>query len=80
MTDSVDGRELSSAEILSLTSDIVAAHVSNNTVGVGDLSQLIEQVYKTLSTVGGAIEAPSDRPTPAVSVKKSITPDYIICL
>lgn len=80
MTDLVDNRELSSAEILNLTSDIVAAHVSNNTVGVSDLSQLIEQVYRTLSTVGGPSDAPSDRPTPAVNVKKSITPDYIICL
>ena len=80
MTEIVEGRELSSAEILNLTSDIVAAHVSNNTVGVSDLSQLIEQVYRTLSTVGGPGDNTSDRPTPAVNVKKSVTPDYIICL
>lgn len=80
MSDIAENREISSAEILNLTSDIVAAHVSNNTVGAGDLSQLIEQVYRTLSTVGGSAEAQSDRPTPAVNVKKSITPDYIVCL
>ena len=43
----------SSEELLSLTSEIVAAHVSNNTVAVTDLPGLIEQVYKTLSSVGG---------------------------
>lgn len=71
---------LSSEELLSLTSEIVAAHVSNNTVAVTDLPGLIEQVYKTLSSVGGAGEQAADRPTPAVPIKKSITPDFVICL
>ena len=71
---------LNPEELLSLTSDIVAAHVSNNTVAVSDLPGLIEQVYKTLSGVGGAGEAAADRPSPAVPIKKSITPDFIICL
>ncbi len=71
---------LNPEELLSLTSDIVAAHVSNNTVGVSDLPGLIEQVYKTLANVGGAGDAAADRPTPAVPIKKSITPDFIICL
>ncbi len=71
---------LGSEELLALTSEIVAAHVSNNTVAVADLPGLIEQVYKTLSSVGGASEAAADRPTPAVPIRKSITPDYIICL
>ena len=66
-------------ELLSLTSDIVAAHVSNNTVAVSDLPGLIEQVYKTLSGVGGG-DVTADRPTPAVPIKKSITPDFIVCL
>jgi predicted transcriptional regulator len=71
---------LNPEELLSLTSDIVAAHVSNNTVAVSDLPGLIEQVYKTLSGVGGTGDAAADRPTPAVPIKKSITPDFIICL
>lgn len=71
---------LSSEELLALTSEIVAAHVSNNTVAVADLPGLIEQVYKTLSSVGGAAEPTVDRPTPAVPIRKSVTPDYIICL
>lgn len=71
---------LSSEELLALTSEIVAAHVSNNTVAVTDLPGLIEQVYKTLSSVGGGVEPSVERPNPAVPIKKSVTPDYIVCL
>ena len=67
------------SELLELTSEIVAAHVSNNTLAVNDLPQLIQDVYSTLATVGKA-QTTSERPQPAVSVKKSITHDYIICL
>jgi predicted transcriptional regulator len=79
MADQKDN-SLNPEELLSLTSDIVAAHVSNNTVAVTDLPGLIEQVYKTLANVGGAGDAAADRPAPAVPIKKSITPDFIICL
>ena len=74
MTDQTNPNEL-----LALTADIVAAHVGSNSVPVGDLPQLIGEVYRTLATLGahGAIPV---RPDPAVPVKKSITPDYIICL
>lgn len=67
------------SELLELTAEIVAAHVGNNTLPVNELPQLIQDVYKTLATVGSAPSAP-DRPQPAVSVKKSVAPDYIICL
>jgi predicted transcriptional regulator len=67
-------------DILALTTEIVAAHVSNNTVSVGDLPHLINQVYKSLSTIGTGTVPVVERPQPAVSVKKSITPDYIVCL
>jgi predicted transcriptional regulator len=67
-------------DILALTTEIVAAHVSNNTVPVGDLPHLINQVYQSLSTIGTGAAPVVERPQPAVSVKKSITPDYIICL
>ncbi len=68
------------SELLSLTTNIVAAHVSNNSVAVADLPQLIRDVHDTLSNVGGAVKQEPERPTPAVSVKKSVTPDHIICL
>ena len=60
--------------------EIVAAHVSNNTVALSDLPGLIEQVYRTLASVGGTEIGSSDRPTPAVPIKKSMTPDFIVCL
>ena len=67
------------SELLELTSEIVAAHVSNNTLAVNDLPQLIQDVYSTLATVGKA-QASAERLQPAVSIKKSVTPDHIICL
>ncbi len=67
-------------DIWALTTEIVAAHVSNNTVSVADLPHLINQVYQSLSTIGSGTVPVAERPQPAVSVKKSITPDYIICL
>ncbi len=69
-----------SSELLSLTTNIVSAHVSNHSVPVDDLPQLIRDVYQTLSTVGGVTERETERPTPAVPVKKSVTPDHIVCL
>ena len=65
-------------ELLALTTDIVASHVSNNTVTIGDLPQLIQQVYSALANVG--VAAALSRPQPAVPVKKSITADYLFCL
>jgi predicted transcriptional regulator len=69
----------SSSDLLGLTAEIVAAHVGNNSVAVGDLPNLINEVYRTLASVGNAPAAP-ERPQPAVAVKKSVHPDYIICL
>ena len=67
-------------DLLALTTEIVAAHVSNNTVSVADLPTLINQVYQSLSTIGTAPAPAAERPQPAVSIKKSVHPDYIICL
>ncbi|TCS65046.1 MucR family transcriptional regulator [Varunaivibrio sulfuroxidans] len=66
-------------ELLELTTEIVAAHVSNNSVDVSDLPQLIQEIFGTLSSLGGQIQ-PLEKPRPAVSVKKSVYPDYIVCL
>jgi predicted transcriptional regulator len=66
-------------ELLELTTEIVSAHVSNNTLAVSDLPQLIQDVYRTLSAVG-TTGASGEKPQPAVAVKKSVTPDYIVCL
>ena len=67
-------------DLLALTTEIVAAHVSNNTIALGDLPQLINQVYSSLANIGTPPVEPAVRPQPAVSVKKSVQPDYIVCL
>jgi predicted transcriptional regulator len=73
--------ESPSTELLGLTAEIVAAHVSNNSVALADLPNLIQEVYRTLSSVGQPmVKSQPDRPQPAVPVKKSITPEYLICL
>ena len=66
-------------DLLDLTTEIVAAHVSNNSLSVAEVPQLIQNVYKTLAAVGSG-QAQAERLQPAVSVKKSVTPDHIICL
>ena len=68
------------SELLSLTSNIVAAHVSNNAVAPSDVPSLIRDVYDVLAEVGGTAPKEEERPVPAVPIKKSITPDYLICL
>ncbi len=73
-------QEQGQREILELTTEIVAAHVSNNTVSMSDIPELIQQVFRTLSTVGANGAAAPERPQPAVPIRKSVTPDYIICL
>ena len=67
------------SELLELTTEIVAAHASNNALAPTDLPQLIRDVFQTLSSVG-ATPAVAEKPRPAVSPKRSIFPDYIICL
>jgi predicted transcriptional regulator len=67
------------ANVLGLTAQIVAAHVSNNTVPPDALPSLIQEVYKTLAGVGKEPVQP-DRPQPAVPVKKSVFSDHIVCL
>ena len=74
--------ELDSADdtLLTLTADIVAAHVSNNSVAVNDLPNLIQNVHSALSGISGASAAPEPKPEPKVSIRASIKPDYIVCL
>jgi predicted transcriptional regulator len=68
--------------LIELAADIVSAYVSNNTVPAGELPALINDVYNALTrTSSGVAPEPEPEPLkPAVPVKKSITPEYIICL
>ena len=69
------------SDLLALTTEIVSAHLSNNIVPQNEVSGLIETVFRTLSNLGGHIPMSSgDRPQPVVPIKKSVTPDYIVCL
>src|SRR6202166_1160009 len=70
-----------SANYIELTAQIVSAYVSNNTVPAGEIPSLINQVHAALARVSGKSgDTPSEPLRPAVSVKKSITPEYLICL
>jgi len=66
--------------ILSLTAQIVSAHAANNDVAPSALPSVIRVVYDTLSHVGEAPAAPVEKAQPAVPIRKSVFPDYIICL
>lgn len=66
--------------LITLTSDIVAAHVSNNSVAVGDLPLLISNVYTALAGLNEPVVVDEVRPEPAVSIRASVKNDYIVCL
>ena len=69
------------AEIIEMTADIVSAYVGNNAVSASDLPSLIHAVHGALAGVTAAAEAPEAAPRePAVPVKRSITPEFLICL
>ena len=74
--------DIESAEdtLLTLTADIVAAHVSNNSVAVNDLPNLIQNVHSALTGISRSSSAPEAKPEPKVSIRSSIKPDYIVCL
>jgi predicted transcriptional regulator len=76
MADSETGDDT----LLTLTADIVAAHVSNNSVAVNDLPNLIQNVHQALSGILQQSSAPEPRPEPRVPIRSSIKPDYIVCL
>ncbi len=70
-----------SSDQLALAADIVAAYVAYNSVPRGDLGELIHTVHASLSKLGSAIVAPEPEAlVPAVPVRKSITPEYLVCL
>jgi len=66
--------------LITLTADIVAAHVSNNSVAVNDLPQLIANVHGALTTLGSGAAALEVRAEPKVPIRSSIKPDYLVCL
>jgi predicted transcriptional regulator len=69
------------AEVIEMTADIVSAYVGNNIVAAGDLPSLIQAVHHALAGVSGPADVVEAAPKePAVPVKRSITPGFLICL
>lgn len=68
-------------ELLALTTDIVCAQLTSTQIPTDDIPAVIQKVYKTLATVSSEPAASlAERPQPAVPIKRSVTPDYLICL
>jgi predicted transcriptional regulator len=73
--------KMAEEELLRMTADVVAAYVSNNTLPTAQLAEVINAVYQSLKGLEGPIAEPVPEPAkPAVPIRKSITPDYLICL
>lgn len=72
---------IATVSLIELTTEIVAAYVGHNNVAAGDLSSLIQQIYEALSYASaGSVKSLATKSEPAISIRKSITPDYLICL
>lgn len=77
----MDSSEFDRTEtLITLTSDIVAAHVSNNSVSADEVASLIGSVYSALAGLGEAAAPAEAAPEPAVSVRSSVKKDHIVCL
>ena len=73
--------QTSREELLTLTAEIVSSYVANNTLPAGDIPAVIGQVFKTLANVNADADVKAaGRPKPAVPIKKSVNPDYLVCL
>ncbi len=78
MTETMEQRE---TELIELSSEIVAAYVGHNALSASDLPKLIADVYSALKALGNApAVAEAEQPKPAVPPRRSITPDYLVCL
>jgi predicted transcriptional regulator len=68
-------------DILRMTTEVVAAYVGNNELPASQISEIIGAVYKSLSGLqSGAGESRAEPSKPAVPIRRSVTPDYIVCL
>jgi predicted transcriptional regulator len=75
------GPRLGDDELLRMTAEVVSAYVSNNTLPTGQLADVIQAVYNSLRGLDGqVIETPTEPLKPAVPVRKSVTPEYLVCL
>ena len=69
------------SEVIEMTADIVSAYVGNNSVATSDLPALIQSVHRALANISGGAEPVEAAPKePAVPIRRSITPDHLVCL
>ncbi len=68
------------SDVLRMAVDIVSAYVANNTVPAGQVPEVINTVYNSLTTLDGGADATAEPAKPAISVRRSVTPEYIVCL
>ena len=81
MTDKTDTDAVNGSELVALTADIVSAYVSNNTIVASEMPAVIEEVFEALRKASQTpAEGPEEPLEPAVPIKRSVTPDYIVCL
>ena len=80
MIEATTTAKVAEEEFLRMTTDVVGAHVSNNTLPTQQLAEIIGAVYASLRSLDGAAEAKLEPLKPAVPIRKSITPDYLVCL
>jgi predicted transcriptional regulator len=81
MAQTSDVQHLKSDDILKLTAEVVAAYVSNNPIPVSEVPTMIKSVHSTLGGLMGASQGETlTAQKPAVPIKRSVTPDYIVCL
>ncbi|MFV3131039.1 MucR family transcriptional regulator [Niveispirillum sp. KHB5.9] len=75
------GNEVLAGDLLRMTAEIVSAYVGQNTLATQQLPDVINAVYATLTGLQGApVEVSAEPARPAVPIKKSVTPEYIVCL
>ena len=67
-------------DLISHTADIVSAHVANNRISISDVPELVRKVHEALAALGQPADDPKQEKLPAVSVRSSVKPDYIVCL
>jgi len=76
-----DATKISAEDVLKMTAQVVAAYLSNNSLPAGQISEVIHAVHGSLNALNdGRADSVAEPPKPAISIKKSVTPDYIVCL
>ena len=75
-----DEQPIDKADLLALSADVVSSYVGNNTMQPDQVSEMLKTVYQTMASLSEPVVEEPEELVPAVSIKKSITDDYIICL